>query len=99
MTVDAFAALMKERPSAIALGPGMVDYASKLQEAGIAAERLLTTIKFPRAALLAQFAKMPETYDQQTVFAMEPHYIRSSGAEDNPKFPPLVGVPATARLK
>ncbi len=35
----------------------------------------------------------------QALFALEPHYIRSSGAEDNPKFPPLPGVPAQARLE
>ena len=42
---------------------------------------------------------MPAAYDARTVFGLEPHYIRGSGAEENPKFPPLPGVEPKARLK
>ncbi|MBK7861720.1 MAG: tRNA (adenosine(37)-N6)-threonylcarbamoyltransferase complex dimerization subunit type 1 TsaB [Archangiaceae bacterium] len=99
VTVAGFAEAMRERPGAVALGPGIVEYAPQLVELGIAPERLITTVKFPSAVHLARLAKVPAAYDAQPVFALEPHYIRSSGAEDNPKFPPLAGVPATARLK
>ena len=33
------------------------------------------------------------------LFALEPHYVRASEPERNPKFPPLPGPPPTARLK
>ena len=37
--------------------------------------------------------------EASAAFALEPHYLRSSGAEDNPKFPPLPGPPPSSRLK
>lgn len=99
VTVQGFADAMRERPFAVALGPGIVEYKQQLVDLGIDSQRLLETVKFPSAVHLARLATMPPLYDPQAVFALEPHYIRSSGAEDNPKFPPLAGVPATARLK
>lgn len=99
VTVQGFADAMRERPLAVALGPGIVEYKQQLVELGVDPARLLETVKFPSAVHLAKLAKVPAAYDAQAVFALEPHYIRSSGAEDNPKFPPLPGVPATARLK
>lgn len=99
VTVQGFADAMRERPFAVALGPGVVEYRQQLIELGIDGARLLETVKFPSAVQLAKLAKVPAAYDAQALFALEPHYIRSSGAEDNPKFPPLVGVPVTARLK
>jgi tRNA threonylcarbamoyladenosine biosynthesis protein TsaB len=99
VTVPGFAEAMRERPSAIALGPGVVEYKRELVQLGVEPERLLETVRFPSAVHLARLAKVPPSYDAQALFALEPHYLRSSGAEDNPKFPPLAGVPATARLK
>lgn len=99
VTVQGFADAMRERPFALALGPGIVEYRAALIALGIDGARLLETVKFPSAVQLAKLAKVPAAYDAQSMFALEPHYIRSSGAEDNPKFPPLVGVPALARLK
>lgn len=99
VTVQGFADAMRERPFAVALGPGIVEYKAQLVELGIEAPRLLETVKFPSAVHLGKLAKVPAAYDEKAMFALEPHYIRSSGAEDNPKFPPLAGVPATARLK
>ncbi|MBL8956302.1 MAG: tRNA (adenosine(37)-N6)-threonylcarbamoyltransferase complex dimerization subunit type 1 TsaB [Myxococcaceae bacterium] len=99
VTVAGFAAAMRERPLAVALGPGVVETRGQLIELGVEPQRLLETVKFPSAVELAKLAKVPAAYDAKAVFALEPHYIRSSGAEDNPKFPPLVGVPSTSRLK
>jgi tRNA threonylcarbamoyladenosine biosynthesis protein TsaB len=99
LTVAAFAQAMKEVPDALALGPGIIEYRSHLVALGIAEERLLQSVRHPSAVQLARLAKMPATFEPQALFALEPHYIRSSGAEDNPKFPPLPGVPAQARLK
>jgi tRNA threonylcarbamoyladenosine biosynthesis protein TsaB len=99
LMVPAFAEAMKAAPNAIALGPGIVEYRAQLIALGIAPERLLETVKVPSAVALARLAKLPLAFDAQALFALEPHYIRSSGAEDNPKFPPLPGVPALARLK
>ncbi len=99
VTVQGFADAMRERPFAVALGPGIVEYKAQLVELGVDPARLLETVKFPSAVWLGKLAKVPAAYDAQGLFALEPHYIRSSGAEDNPKFPPLAGVPATARLK
>ena len=99
VTISGFADAMRERPFAVALGPGIVEYKQQLVDLGIDGARLLETVKFPSAIHLAQLARVPAAYDASTLFALEPHYIRSSGAEDNPKFPPLEGVPATARLK
>lgn len=99
VTLQGFADAMRERPFAVALGPGIVEYRQQLIDLGIDGTRLLETVKFPSAVQLAKLAKVPSAYDAQALFALEPHYIRSSGAEDNPKFPPLVGVPVTARIK
>jgi tRNA threonylcarbamoyladenosine biosynthesis protein TsaB len=52
----------------------------------------------PSAFALARLATWPAAYDAQAVFALEPHYLRGSGAEENPKFPPLPGVESKARL-
>jgi tRNA threonylcarbamoyladenosine biosynthesis protein TsaB len=99
LTVAAFAQAMQDAKAAVALGPGIVEYKAQLVALGVAPERLLETVKYPSAVQLARLASLPKVFDAQALFALEPHYIRSSGAEDNPKFPPLPGVPAQARLK
>jgi tRNA threonylcarbamoyladenosine biosynthesis protein TsaB len=53
----------------------------------------------PSAVALAHLAPPPGPYLAQALFALEPHYLRGSGAEENPKFPPLPGPPPAARLK
>lgn len=81
------------------LGPALAEYGPKLLELGIAPERLLSTVGVPSAVCLARLAKLPAAYDAAAMFALEPHYLRSSGAEDNPKFPPLPGPAPGARMK
>jgi len=51
------------------------------------------------AALLGRLANVPAGYDARALFALEPHYLRASEAERNPRFPPLPGPPPTARIR
>ncbi|MCP3163745.1 tRNA (adenosine(37)-N6)-threonylcarbamoyltransferase complex dimerization subunit type 1 TsaB [Myxococcus qinghaiensis] len=93
------AARMAEEPRAVALGPALVDYRAALVSHGVAPERLLSGAEFPSAVELTRLARMPETFSLEALFAMEPHYVRASEPERNPKFPPLPGPVPTARLK
>ncbi|MBF5044960.1 tRNA (adenosine(37)-N6)-threonylcarbamoyltransferase complex dimerization subunit type 1 TsaB [Aggregicoccus sp. 17bor-14] len=86
-------------PRALALGPALADYRAALEAHGVPAERLLSGPLFPSAVALAELAKLPETQAMEAVFALEPHYVRTSGAERNPAFPPLPGPEPTSRLK
>jgi tRNA threonylcarbamoyladenosine biosynthesis protein TsaB len=83
----------------VVLGPAVFEYGAKLIELGVPAEKLRAEPAVPSAVCLARLAKLPAAYDAQALFALEPHYLRGSGAEDNPKFPPLPGPAPSARLK
>ncbi len=83
----------------VVVGPALTDYAAALEAHGVDPARLLPEPRVPSAAALARLARWPTTYEQTHAFALEPDYVRGSGAEENPKFPPLPGVPAQARLK
>jgi tRNA threonylcarbamoyladenosine biosynthesis protein TsaB len=96
---QALAKLLQENPEALALGPALKDYRQRLLELGVASERLLPAPEFPSAVAIARLAKFPEKQELEALFALEPHYIRSSGAERNPQFPPLPGVPAVSRIR
>ena len=98
-TVEEVAALLIATPNAVACGPAVAEYGAKLLALGVAATQVLPEPAFASAVALATLAQMPSEYRSQDVFALEPHYIRGSGAEENPKFPPLPNVPAVARLK
>lgn len=93
------AALLHASPEAVALGPAIADYGAKLTGFGIASERLLTCAPFPLASNLVHLAQIPAEQSLEQMFALEPHYIRTSGAEANPQFPPLPGPAPAARLK
>lgn len=95
----AFAELLKSKPDAVALGPALVDYRTALVELGVPGAALLSGPTVPAAAMLAALVTVPTNYSKEAVFALEPHYLRGSGAEENPKFPPLPGVEPKARLK
>lgn len=97
-TVEAFAAFVKERPDARICGPALSEYRSVLEGLGVASERLLPAPLVPSAFRLTQLVGLPDSWDARAVFALEPHYLRGSGAEENPKFPPLPGVESKARL-
>lgn len=94
---------LKERldaePDAVVLGPAAAEYGPKLIAAGLAPDRVFALGAVPNAAALVRLAVWPERYDEQATFSLEPHYLRTSGAEMNPKFPPLPGPEPVARIK
>ena len=81
------------------IGPALTDWRAPLEALGVPPASFLPGPLIPSAALLARLVTLPPTYDQESIFALEPHYLRGSGAEENPKFPPLPGVEPKARLK
>lgn len=99
LPVAAVAALLRARPEAVALGPAVRTWGPALQQDGVEAARLLDVAPFPRARHLAPLCALPAAYDAPSLFALEPRYLKGSGAEDNPKFPPLPGPEPAARLK
>lgn len=99
MTVAEVAKALVAHPSVVALGPALEEYETAFLAAGVAAQRLLPEGRVPSAVAIARLAPALGTFDAATLFALEPHYIRGSGAEENPKFPPLPGIVPAARLK
>ncbi|MCP3097736.1 tRNA (adenosine(37)-N6)-threonylcarbamoyltransferase complex dimerization subunit type 1 TsaB [Myxococcus sp. K15C18031901] len=99
MSPQEVAARLAAEPRAVALGPALVDYRAALEKHGVAPHRLLPGPAFPSAVELARLVRFPEDFSLQALFAMEPHYVRASEPERNPKFPPLPGPVPTARLK
>jgi tRNA threonylcarbamoyladenosine biosynthesis protein TsaB len=98
LTVAQLADLLKATPAARMLGPALVDYRAPLLALGVDPASLLEGPLVPSAAKLALLVTLP-AYSKADTFALEPHYLRGSGAEENPKFPPLPGVEPRARLK
>jgi len=84
---------------AVALGPSIAEYREKLVAAGAPSECLLDAPRWPSALSIARLGRLPETFDATAVFALEPHYVRASEAERNPRFPPLPGPAPASRLK
>src|SRR5215467_8306216 len=82
--------ILKERADAVALGPGIIPYQAEL--------RLLGEPAPPSALAIAKLAVFPAAQDLAALFALEPHYVRSSEAERNPAFPPLPGSAPAARI-
>ncbi|WNG35347.1 tRNA (adenosine(37)-N6)-threonylcarbamoyltransferase complex dimerization subunit type 1 TsaB [Archangium minus] len=99
MHPEEVAARMAAEPEALALGPALPEYRAALERHGVAPSRLLSEPSFPSAVALSYLVRFPEEQTVQAIFALEPHYVRASEPERNPKFPPLPGPPPTARLK
>lgn len=96
------AALCSRLEGSVLLGPAVGEYRAQLESLGVPAERLLEVAQVPSSVALGTLALrmgLPERYDAQAVFSLEPHYVRASEAERNPKFPPLPGLLPAARLK
>jgi tRNA threonylcarbamoyladenosine biosynthesis protein TsaB len=98
LPIDAFAKLLLASPDARVVGPAVPDYRAALESLGVPSSQLLAAPHVPAAIGLARLATMPAVYDAHKTFTLEPHYIRGSGAEENPKFPPLPGVESKARM-
>ncbi|OJH39461.1 tRNA (adenosine(37)-N6)-threonylcarbamoyltransferase complex dimerization subunit type 1 TsaB [Cystobacter ferrugineus] len=99
MSPEEVAQRMAAEPEALALGPALPEYRAALERLGVAPSRLLAAPTFPSAVALAHLARLPEAQSLEALFALEPHYVRASAPELNPKFPPLPGPVPTARLK
>ncbi len=99
LTPEELAERLRARPELSVAGPALLDYGKRLRELGVSEAQLLSGAEYPTAVAIAQLAVLPSTFDLDALFALEPHYVRPSEAERNPKFPPLPGPPPTARLK
>ncbi len=98
-TVEGAIELLRAEPGLQVAGPALADLAGALRDAGLSGARALTALAVPRAAALCALAPASLVYDEALLFSLEPHYIANSGAENNPKFPPLPGAPPTARIR
>ncbi len=99
MTLAQVAEALKAAPAARMVGPALTDWRAPLEALGVPATSFLPGPLVPSAVCLARLATIPPTFSAEALYALEPHYIRGSGAEENPKFPPLPGVEPKARLK
>lgn len=99
MTLAQVADALKASPDARMIGPALTDWRAPLEALGVPAASFLPGPLVPSAVCLARLATIPTTFSAEALYALEPHYIRGSGAEENPKFPPLPGVEPKARLK
>lgn len=99
LTPPQLVSLMLAEPDTVALGPAIADYRAQLESLGVPSHRLLNAGLVPSAVALGQLATLPKSFDAQALFALEPHYVRGSGAERNPQFPAPPGWTATARIK
>jgi tRNA threonylcarbamoyladenosine biosynthesis protein TsaB len=95
---------LQDEPEARVLGPALHEGPSpglreRLLDADLAAERILVEPVIPSAWAVALRTTVPASFDAQALFALEPHYVRASEAERNPKFPPLPGPAPGARLR
>lgn len=99
MTLAQVAEALKASPDARMIGPALTDWRAPLEALGVPPASFLPGPLVPSAVCLARLATLPTTFSAEALYALEPHYIRGSGAEENPKFPPLPGVEPKARLK
>ena len=86
-------------PAARVVGPAVHEAAQAIRAAGVPAARILLSPDIPSAWALAQLAALPPAFNLQALSALEPHYLRASEAERNPKFPPLPGPAPAARIR
>ncbi|HVE84175.1 MAG TPA: tRNA (adenosine(37)-N6)-threonylcarbamoyltransferase complex dimerization subunit type 1 TsaB [Myxococcales bacterium] len=93
------AAFMLRHPRAKVVGPAVREYREKLAALGVPPERLCDEPSFPSARAVCALARWEGAGALERLFSLEPHYVRASEAERNPKFPPLPGPPPSARLK
>lgn len=98
-TEAALAEWLRSEPEAVVLGPAVLEAGEALLAAGLEPKRLLALPDVPSAWAIARLARLPEAFDSQALFALEPHYVRASEAERNPRFPPLPGPEPTVRVR
>jgi len=99
-TPEQLGAYLRAHPEARTLGPAALQLRDALLLEGAAPEQLLLSgPAFPSAWAVARLATLPGSFVAEALFALEPHYLRASEAERNPKFPPLPGPAPSARLR
>jgi tRNA threonylcarbamoyladenosine biosynthesis protein TsaB len=98
-TEQQLGAHLAAHPEAQVLGPAVVDVGASLRAAGASEAQLLPGPTVPSAWAVARLASVPNSFVPEQLFALEPHYLRASEAERNPKFPPLPGPAPTARVR
>jgi len=86
-------------PTARVLGPAVHEVREALLAGGVPASCLLETPDIPSAWAVALLAGELPPFDVQSLSALEPHYVRASEAERNPRFPPLPGPAPAARIR
>jgi tRNA threonylcarbamoyladenosine biosynthesis protein TsaB len=86
-------------PEARVLGPAVHEVRPALLSAGVPETALLERPDVPSAWAVARLAGAPAAFDLDALSALEPHYVRASEAERNPKFPPLPGPAPGARIR
>lgn len=99
LSPEELAALLASAPEALWMGPAVQGYGERLSSLGVSRDQILDTVTFAPAVRVAALAELPPTQSLEELFALEPHYVRMSEPERNPKFPPLPGPPPSARLR
>lgn len=82
VTPGGLAELLRRSPQAIALGPGVAAYQEPLRTLGVPDRQILPLPLFPSAVAIALLVPSLQGYDADSIFAMEPHYIRLSPPEN-----------------
>jgi tRNA threonylcarbamoyladenosine biosynthesis protein TsaB len=90
---------LASEPEARVVGPAVHETRASMLAAGVPQSALLETPDIPSAWAVARLAGAPPPFDVQALSALEPHYVRASEAERNPKFPPLPGPAPAARIR
>jgi tRNA threonylcarbamoyladenosine biosynthesis protein TsaB len=90
---------LASEPTARVLGPAVHQAPESLLAASVPESRLLAIPDVPSAWAVARLAGALPPFDVQALSALEPHYVRASEAERNPRFPPLPGPAPGARIR
>jgi len=98
-TEAAVAAWVASDSDARVIGPAVHEVRPALVSAGVPEWKLLEAPDVPSAWAVARLAGVPPAWNLESLSALEPHYVRASEAERNPKFPPLPGPAPAARIR
>ena len=90
---------LSAEPAARVVGPAVHEARPALLSAGVPEAAILELPDIPSAWAVARLAGVPPAFDVLALSALEPHYVRASEAERNPKFPPLPGPAPAARIR
>ncbi len=89
---------LASEPEARVLGPAVHEAAGH-RAAGVPAALVLAEPRRSLGVGGGAARRAAAAFDLQALSALEPHYVRASEAERNPKFPPLPGPAPAARIR